>query len=38
MTDRYQPKPEHKFTFGRLTMGNPCRDKDQQDRLRTLAK
>lgn len=26
MTDAYQPKPEHKFTFGLWTVGNPGRD------------
>ena len=26
MTDRYQPKPEHKFTFGLWTLGNLGRD------------
>ncbi len=26
MTDLYQPKPEHKFTFGLWTVGNPGRD------------
>jgi xylose isomerase len=26
MTDRYQPKPEHKFTFGLWTVGNIGRD------------
>jgi xylose isomerase len=26
MTDPYQPKPEHKFTFGLWTVGNPGRD------------
>jgi len=26
MTDRYQPKPEHKFTFGLWTVGNVGRD------------
>jgi xylose isomerase len=26
MTDRFQPKPEHKFTFGLWTVGNIGRD------------
>ena len=26
MSDPYQPKPEHKFTFGLWTVGNPGRD------------
>ena len=26
MTDPYQPRPEHKFTFGLWTVGNPGRD------------
>jgi xylose isomerase len=26
MTDSYAPKPEHKFTFGLWTVGNPGRD------------
>jgi xylose isomerase len=26
MSDLYQPKPEHKFTFGLWTVGNPGRD------------
>jgi xylose isomerase len=26
MTDLYQPRPEHKFTFGLWTVGNPGRD------------
>ena len=26
MTDSYSPKPEHKFTFGLWTVGNPGRD------------
>ena len=26
MTDLYAPKPEHKFTFGLWTVGNPARD------------
>src|SRR5215510_8695249 len=26
MTDQYAPKPEHKFTFGLWTVGNPGRD------------
>jgi xylose isomerase len=26
MTDRYAPRPEHKFTFGLWTVGNPGRD------------
>ena len=26
MTDRFQPKPEHKFTFGLWTVGNPGGD------------
>jgi xylose isomerase len=26
MSDRYQPKPEHKFTFGLWTVGNVGRD------------
>ncbi len=26
MADPYQPKPEHKFTFGLWTVGNPGRD------------
>ena len=26
MTDLYAPKPEHKFTFGLWTVGNPGRD------------
>ena len=26
MTDSYQPRPEHKFTFGLWTVGNPGRD------------
>ncbi len=26
MTDHYQPKPEHKFTFGLWTVGNPGAD------------
>jgi xylose isomerase len=26
MSDQYQPKPEHKFTFGLWTVGNPGRD------------
>ena len=26
VTDRLQPKPEHKFTFGLWTVGNPGRD------------
>ncbi len=26
MTDRYQPKPEHKFTFGLWTVGSVGRD------------
>jgi len=26
MSDSYQPKPEHKFTFGLWTVGNPGRD------------
>jgi xylose isomerase len=26
VTDRYQPKPEHKFTFGLWTLGNVGRD------------
>jgi len=26
MSDAYQPKPEHKFTFGLWTVGNPGRD------------
>jgi xylose isomerase len=26
MTDRYQPKPEHRFTFGLWTVGNPGAD------------
>lgn len=26
MTDSYTPKPEHKFTFGLWTVGNPGRD------------
>ena len=26
MSDRYQPKPEHKFTFGLWTVGNIGRD------------
>ncbi len=26
MTDLYQPKPEHRFTFGLWTVGNPGRD------------
>src|SRR4029450_1798110 len=26
MTDAYSPKPEHKFTFGLWTVGNPGRD------------
>ena len=26
MTDRYTPKPEHHFTFGLWTVGNPGRD------------
>jgi xylose isomerase len=26
MTDRFQPKPEHKFTFGLWTIANPGRD------------
>jgi xylose isomerase len=26
MADQYQPKPEHKFTFGLWTVGNPGRD------------
>ncbi len=26
MTDRFDPRPEHKFTFGLWTVGNPGRD------------
>jgi xylose isomerase len=26
VTDKFQPKPEHKFTFGLWTVGNPGRD------------
>ena len=26
MADAYQPKPEHRFTFGLWTVGNPGRD------------
>jgi xylose isomerase len=26
MSDQYQPRPEHKFTFGLWTVGNPGRD------------
>ena len=26
MSEQYQPKPEHKFTFGLWTVGNPGRD------------
>ncbi len=26
MADDYQPKPEHKFSFGLWTVGNPGRD------------
>ncbi len=26
MSENYQPKPEHKFTFGLWTVGNPGRD------------
>ncbi len=26
MSDQYLPKPEHKFTFGLWTVGNPGRD------------
>ena len=26
MTDAYEPRPEHKFTFGLWTVGNPGRD------------
>ena len=26
MPDLYQPQPEHKFTFGLWTVGNPGRD------------
>ena len=26
MTDPYRPQPEHKFTFGLWTVGNPGRD------------
>ena len=26
MADLYEPKPEHKFTFGLWTVGNPGRD------------
>src|SRR5580704_14462216 len=25
-TDKYQPRPEHKFSFGLWTVGNPGRD------------
>ena len=26
MSEQYQPKPAHKFTFGLWTVGNPGRD------------
>jgi len=31
MSDQYQPKPEHKFTFGLWTVGNPGGDAFGQD-------
>ncbi len=44
MTDAFSPRPEHRFTFGLWTVGNPGRDpfghetREQGDPVRTVEK